>query len=115
MTELSAISGCQAFVLALHNLHFTMTGTEFIILLIVAGVIGAIGESLAGYSAGGCLTSIALGFVGGLLGRWMAAKFGLPDLFVLNIGGAHIPVVWSIIGAAVFVAILGLLRPRRWR
>lgn len=39
---------------------------SLIILLIVAGLAGAIGQSLAGYSHGGLLTSIALGFIGAL-------------------------------------------------
>src|SRR5262249_58611572 len=41
---------------------------DFVILLVVAGVCGAIGKAIAGYSRGGCLVSIALGFIGALLG-----------------------------------------------
>ena len=37
--------------------------TELIILLLVAGVCGAIGRAISGYSHGGCLVSIALGFM----------------------------------------------------
>ena len=84
-----------------------------IVLLIVAGLAGAIGQSIAGYSHGGCLTSIALGFIGALLGSWLARQIGLPELFVLNIGGTHFPVIWAIIGAALFVAVLSLIT-RRW-
>ena len=76
-----------------------------LILLIVAGLAGAIGQSIAGYSHGGCLTSIALGFIGALLGGWLAKQLGLPEIFSLDIGGAHFPVVWSIIGAALFVGV----------
>ena len=85
-----------------------------IILLIVAGLAGAIGQSIAGYSHGGCLSSIALGFIGALIGGWIAGELGLPEIFSLSIGGTHFPVVWAIIGAALFVAVLSLITRRRF-
>lgn len=90
-----------------------MTLTSFLILLLVAGICGSIGQAIAGYSHGGCLVSIALGFIGALVGMWIARSFHLPELFVVSIGGEHFPVVWSIIGAAIFVAILGFIARRR--
>jgi len=90
-----------------------MTLTQLLILLIVAGVCGSIGRAIAGYSHGGCLVSIALGFIGALLGSWLAGKMGLPELVALPVGGVHFPIVWSIIGAALFVAVINLIsRPR---
>lgn len=90
-----------------------MSLESLIILLIVAGLVGAIGQWLAGYSRGGLVTSIALGFIGALLGTWAARQFRLPEIFTLQIGGTTFPVVWAIIGAAVFVAILGFMGRRR--
>jgi len=80
----------------------------FLILLLVAGICGALGQAISGYSRGGCLVSIALGFIGALLGMWLAQLLKLPEL--LSIEG--FPVVWSIVGAALFVAVLGLLSRR---
>ena len=91
-----------------------MTLMSFLILLLVAGICGSIGQALAGYSRGGCLVSIALGFIGALVGMWMARSFHLPELFVVSIGGERFPVIWSIIGAAIFVAILGFVARRRY-
>ena len=90
-----------------------MTLSEFLILLLVSGVCGAIGQSIAGYSHGGCLGSIALGFIGALLGTWLARLAGLPEIFALAIGNQNFPIIWSIIGAVLFVAVLGLLTSRR--
>lgn len=93
-----------------------MTLIEFGILLVVAAICGALGQSLAGYSRGGCLASIALGFIGALLGSWLARSLGLPELFVIELDGAAFPIVWSIIGSALFVALLTMLvRPARSR
>ena len=86
-----------------------MSLIDFIALLIVAGVVGAIGQAIAGYSRAGCLGSIALGFIGALIGMWLSRSLGLPELFVISIGGTHFPIIWSIIGSALFVAVLGLL------
>ena len=86
---------------------------QLLLLLLVAGICGAIGQAITGYSHGGCLVSIALGFIGALLGSWLAGKLGLPELVAIPVGGMHFPIVWSIIGAALFVAVINLIsRPR---
>lgn len=87
---------------------------SFLILLLVAGICGSIGQAIAGYSHGGCLVSIALGFIGALLGMWLAGALGLPELFAVRIGGRPFPIIWSIIGAALFVAVLSLITRRRY-
>ena len=90
-----------------------MTILDLIVLLIIAGLCGSLGQAITGYSRGGCLVSIALGFIGAVLGMWLSAKLGLPELFSVHIGTTNFPIVWSIIGAALFVAIISLLTRRR--
>jgi len=86
---------------------------QVLILLLIAGVCGAIGQAITGYSHGGCLVSIALGFIGALLGTWLAGLLGLPELLAIPAGGMRFPIIWSIIGAALFVAVINLIsRPR---
>jgi uncharacterized membrane protein YeaQ/YmgE (transglycosylase-associated protein family) len=91
----------------------TFSFTGFLILLLVAAICGAIGRAIAGGSRGGCLVSIAVGFIGALLGSWLARKINLPDLFAISIDRHPFPVIWSIIGAALFVAIVHLISGRR--
>jgi len=86
---------------------------QFLILLIIAGICGSLAQALVGYSRGGCLVSIVIGFIGALLGTWLAGKLGLPELLALNVGGSTIPIVWTIIGASLFVAVLSLISGRR--
>jgi uncharacterized membrane protein YeaQ/YmgE (transglycosylase-associated protein family) len=89
-----------------------MSFLEFLLLLVIAGICGSIAQALVGFSRGGCLVSIALGFVGALLGTWLARQVGLPDLLTVQLGDKAFPIVWSIIGAALFAAILALLTRR---
>jgi uncharacterized membrane protein YeaQ/YmgE (transglycosylase-associated protein family) len=86
-----------------------MSVLDFVVLLIVAAVCGAVGQILAGYSMGGCITSTLVGFVGAVIGTWIASSLGLPEIFAINVGGRAFPIVWSVIGSALFVAILATL------
>lgn len=86
---------------------------QLLVLLIIAGICGALAQSLSGYSHGGCLTAIVLGFIGALLGTWLARVTGLPELLPVQIGGQNFPIIWSIIGGALFAALLSLISRRR--
>ena len=87
-----------------------MTLIGFLVLLAIAAICGTIGQSLAGYDLGGCLVSIVVGFIGAWIGLWVAAKMGLPELFTINIEGKPFPIVWAIIGSALFTLIMALIR-----
>lgn len=87
-----------------------MTLTGFLILLVIAAICGSVGQSLAGYNLGGCLVSIVVGFIGAYLGIMIADRFGLPRIFEITIQGQRFPIVWAIIGSAVFTLIMALLR-----
>ena len=86
-----------------------MTIVDFVVLLLIAAVCGAVGQALAGYSVGGCITSTLVGFVGAVIGTWISGQLGLPEVFAINVGGRSFPIVWSVIGSALLVAALALL------
>ena len=67
---------------------------------------------MAGTRQLGCLTSIAIGFVGAMLGRWGAERLGVSEIWVLSIGDTDIPVFATLVGAALFVAVLNLISGR---
>jgi uncharacterized membrane protein YeaQ/YmgE (transglycosylase-associated protein family) len=91
----------------------SMSPMGLIVLIIIAAICGAIGKALAGGARGGLLVSTVLGFIGALLGPWVALRLKLPEPFVIQLSGHPFPVLWSIIGAALFVAFIHLISGRR--
>lgn len=90
-----------------------MTVVDFLLLVLVAGIIGSLGQAIGGYSTPGCAMSIVIGFVGAIIGRWLPSLLGLPTFYVVNVGGTKFPVIWSIIGAAILVVLLRVILGRR--
>jgi uncharacterized membrane protein YeaQ/YmgE (transglycosylase-associated protein family) len=84
---------------------------DILISLVIAGIAGAIAKSLVGLDRGGCIISIVVGFIGAMIGTWLAREFNLPDLIVFNIRGSEYHILWTIIGAVIFTAVLSLITP----
>ncbi len=87
-----------------------MTLIGFLVLLLIAAICGGIGQSIAGYDLGGCLVSIIVGFIGAYIGLWVAGKMGLPHFFTIDIDGKPFPIIWAVIGSAIFTFVVALLR-----
>jgi uncharacterized membrane protein YeaQ/YmgE (transglycosylase-associated protein family) len=93
----------------------TMTVPALLLYIIVAAICGAVGKAIAGDPRGGLIVSIVLGFIGAVLGPWIAHQLHLSEPLTVTIGGHPLGILWAVIGAAVFVALLHLLsRPRGW-
>ncbi len=91
-----------------------MTLVELLVLLIIAGIAGVIAEFVVGFSPGGFLVSIGVGVLGAFIGTWLARQLGLPEFFTLTIGNQPFPIVWSILGSILLLAVLSVVRrPRR--
>ena len=79
-------------------LHLLLVG-------LVAALCGSLGAAIAGREGGGCLRSMALGLVGSAVGTAIGRWSGLPRILTFH----DFPVVWAIMGSALFVALVGLL------
>jgi uncharacterized membrane protein YeaQ/YmgE (transglycosylase-associated protein family) len=89
-----------------------MSLPALLLLLLIAAICGSIGKAIAGSARGGLIVTIAIGFIGALLGPWIGSSLGLPEPLMITFGGQSFPVLWSIIGAALFVAIVHLISRR---
>ncbi len=87
-----------------------MTLIGLLLLILVGAICGGIAEALVGYSPGGFLASVAIGFLGALIGSWLAPRAGLPSVLPVTIEGFTIEIVWSILGAVILLFILSMAR-----
>jgi uncharacterized membrane protein YeaQ/YmgE (transglycosylase-associated protein family) len=94
-----------------------MSLLELVVLLVIAGIAGAVAEFVVGFTPGGFLVSIIIGVIGAFIGSWLAHRLHLPSLLPITIGSQTIELVWTILGALVLVGLVSLLRghhyPRR--
>ena len=84
---------------------------DILISLIIAGIAGSIGRSISGFSRGGCIISIVVGFIGAIIGTWLTRELQLPDPLTITIRGTSYNLLWTIIGAVIFTAVLSLITP----
>jgi|SRR5688572_8584565 uncharacterized membrane protein YeaQ/YmgE (transglycosylase-associated protein family) len=92
----------------------TLTLPELLLMVLIAAVVGAIGRQIAGGPRGGLLVSIVVGFIGALLGPWIAQQLHLAEPLVIRVDGHPFGILWSIVGAALFVALVHLASGRRY-
>lgn len=90
-----------------------MTLLELLVLLVIAGIAGAIAEFLVGFTPGGFLVSIIIGVIGAFIGIWLARQLHLPPILTVAVNNVTFPVAWAIIGSLVLVAVLSLIRGPR--
>jgi uncharacterized membrane protein YeaQ/YmgE (transglycosylase-associated protein family) len=92
-----------------------MTIVGFLLLLLVGAICGVIAELIVGYSPGGLLASIGIGFLGAWLGGWIARAIALPAIFVVRVETVTFPILWSIVGAVLLLALLSAVRRASYR
>jgi uncharacterized membrane protein YeaQ/YmgE (transglycosylase-associated protein family) len=92
-----------------------MSLVGLLLLILVGAICGAIAEVLVGYSPGGFLASVAIGFLGALIGTWLAPRIGLPSMFAVTIEGYRIEILWAVLGAVLLLLVLSLFRRSYYR
>jgi uncharacterized membrane protein YeaQ/YmgE (transglycosylase-associated protein family) len=81
---------------------------EILLLLLIAGLSGALGQAARGPSRGGWFVSLALGLIGAMVGPGLTRLLNVPELFAVSLDSTRFPVLWSILGAALFVVSVSL-------
>ena len=83
---------------------------QLLILLVIAGICGAIAELIVGFSPGGFVVSIVVGVIGAYLGTLIATYLNLPPFLPVAIGGRTLELVWSILGSILLLLVISLFR-----
>ena len=85
-----------------------MSPLEFILLLVLAGVLGVAAQRILG-ARYGLLVSVILGFTGAWLGKQLAIWLRLPTIMDVGIGTERFPVIWAIVGAVIVTFAAGFI------
>lgn len=85
-----------------------------LILLVIAGICGAIAELVVGFSPGGFVASVAVGLIGAYGGGWLFPRLGLPQLLMVSRFLPTTPfdfdLVWAVLGAILLLFVISLVR-----
>lgn len=87
-----------------------MTLLGLLLLIVVGAICGLIAEAIVGYGPGGFLTSAFVGFLGALIGTWIARGIGLPSVLAVRIETVSIDILWAVLGAVILLAIVAGVR-----
>ena len=90
-----------------------MTFIDFVILFIIAAIIGSLARKVVGLEKGGCIVSAIVGFIGAIIGTWLGREYNLPEIWSPTIRDMNYPVVWSLMGAILFTIVLSIIAPRK--
>ena len=88
---------------------------DLVVILIVAGVCGALAQIVFGFRRTNFLIAVVVGVAGAYLGTYLAQRLGLPSLLPFSLGGRQIEVVWTFLGAALLMFVLSLIDSARSR
>ena len=87
---------------------------SILLLLVIAGICGALAEMVVGFSPGGFVASVVVGLIGAYLGGWLAPELGLPRVLSVSRLLPNTPfdfdIVWAVLGAIVLLLIISLVR-----
>ena len=92
-----------------------MNWIEFLIILILAGILGWMTQVLFRKKAGGFLVCMVLGFVGGALGTFLSRWFNLPPLIWLGTKWTSVefPILWCIAGTVIVMGMVAWINKSR--
>lgn len=91
---------------------------QLLILLVIAGICGAVAELIVGFSPPGLqvmLVSVIVGVIGAFIGGWIAETFSLPPITEIRVGNIRLNLLYTILGSTLLLVILQALRSgRQW-
>jgi uncharacterized membrane protein YeaQ/YmgE (transglycosylase-associated protein family) len=76
-------------------------------MMLIAIVFGSIAQFTSGYSRGGWIVNLLLGFLGALAGVVLSRTLNAPEIYDLKYRSIDFPLVYAIIGSVFFLAAVG--------
>lgn len=104
----------MARALQSRDVEENMTWMGILLLILIGAVCGALAQLVVGFRAGGFVASVVVGFLGALLGTWIARAIGLPSFLAVRIETYTIDILWAVLGAILLLLLLTLGRRRTY-
>jgi len=82
---------------------------DLLLVLAMAVVCGSGAQFTSGYSSGGWIVNLGVGFLGALAGVVVSRSLNAREIYNLDIGTTHFPVIYALIGCVFFLAAINLL------
>ena len=87
---------------------------DLLIMAVIAIVCGTFAQITSGYSRGGWIVNLGLGFLGAMAGAVIARTFNAPTIYDLKVRAVDFPIIYSLIGSVFFLAAIGFfVKPGR--
>jgi uncharacterized membrane protein YeaQ/YmgE (transglycosylase-associated protein family) len=91
-----------------------MTLIDFLLIVVVAILCGTVAQLTSGYSRGGWIVNLGIGFLGALAGVIVSRSLTVPKIYDLTVRTVNFPIIYAIIGSVFFLAAIGFfIRPGR--
>ncbi len=91
-----------------------MNWIDLLLTLAVAVVLGTFAQLTSTFARGGWFVHLGVGFLGALAGVMVSRSLPVPEVYVLKIKTFSYPIIWAIIGSALFLAAIGFfVKPKR--
>ncbi|MBK9712257.1 MAG: GlsB/YeaQ/YmgE family stress response membrane protein [Kouleothrix sp.] len=89
---------------------------QVLMLLVIAGICGAIAQWIVAFSPGNLLVSIIVGVIGAYLGALIGGVFPIPLLFPIGVGTVEFSLIWAVVGSGLLLLLLRVLSDglRQW-
>ncbi len=93
-----------------------MNVSDLLIMVVIAALLGMVVARILGLQRAGLLLTTFFGFLGVLLGRFLAYRLGLPEPVELKVRWSTtvFPLFWSVAGG-VIAALAAAALTRKWR
>lgn len=85
-----------------------MNSYDIVLIFLTAIVCGTLAQLTSGYSKGGWIVNLVVGFLGALAGILVSRSLNAPVIYDLAVGNTRFPIIYSVVGAVIFLAGIGL-------
>jgi uncharacterized membrane protein YeaQ/YmgE (transglycosylase-associated protein family) len=91
-----------------------MNSIDFLLMLLVAFIGGTAAQLTSGYSKGGWIVNLVIGFIGALTGVMLSRFLNAPVIYDVTIKNNNFPIIYCVIGAVFFLGgISFIVKPGR--